>query len=98
MGGNARAGNWSPQNRGAGWLIAQAARMPLARATISPPIEEKAWVKPKTPSRCWGWGKSSLSQATAATNSTQTPMKTRTRNTSSMGRLVEKPAANAEKA
>ena len=38
---------------------------------------------------------STASQATAATNSTQTPTKTSTRHVSSMGKLVEKPAANA---
>ena len=45
-----------------------------------------------------GLGNSSASQATAATNSTHTPMNTRQRKNSSIHRFVEKPAANAEKA
>ena len=43
-------------------------------------------------------GKSSASQATAATNSTQTPMNTKQRNTSSIWMEVANPDARAPKA
>ena len=60
-------------------------------------MDENACVQPMTDSRCRASGNSSASQATAATNSTQTPMNVRHRRTSSIRRDVAKPAAHAEK-
>ena len=69
-----------------------------APATINPPIDEKAWVYPRTLSRRFGSSKSSASQATAATNSTQTPIKVVERRTRSINGDVLNPAAKAERA
>ena len=65
---------------------------------MKPPTEENACVKPSTFSRCAGLGNSSASHATAATNSTHTPMNTRQRKKSNSHRLVDRPAAPAAKA
>ncbi len=69
----------------AGNCVAYVAAKLLAMATRNPPKEEKACVNPSTFSRCNASGNSSASQATAATNSTQTPMKTRQRQRSNCG-------------
>jgi hypothetical protein len=71
---------------------------PYATVTSKPPSDEKACVKPSTFSRCRGLGKSSASQATAATNSTHTPMNVVQRKNSSHSGVVLKPAAKAENA
>jgi hypothetical protein len=65
---------------------------------MRPPSDEKAWVPPRTASRRFGSGKSSASQATAATNSTETPTKVVQRKKRSISGDVEKAAASAEKA
>ena len=89
------------QDSGIRWRAGRAPRLPPARWR-SPRASRRST---KTPayspalfSRCLGSGKSSASQATAATNSTQTPTNTRQRNTSSIHRRSGEPAAKAANA
>ena len=56
---------------------------------MMPPIEPNACVQPMTCSRCFGSSNSSASQATAATNSTQTPTNVQQRQNSSCSTEVE---------
>ena len=72
--------------------------MTAATPTMRPPIDEKAWVYPRAFSFFLGSSNSSASQATAATNSTHTPMKTKQRKNKSQLRSLAKPAARAENA
>ena len=65
---------------------------------MRPPIDPTVCVYPTIASRCFGFGNSSDSHATAATNSTQTPTNVQQRQNSSQPTDVEKPAANAESA
>jgi hypothetical protein len=74
------------------------AKAPLTTAIANPPKDEKAWVQPSTFSRCLGWGNSSASQATAATNSTHTPTNFVHRRMSSIGKFVTKAEPNALRA
>src|SRR5262249_52303821 len=82
----------------AGRLAPHFAASPNAPLTIKPPTEETACVYPRTLSRCFGFGKSSASHATAATNSTQTPMNVVHRSTNRTGNEVAKAAARADTA
>ena len=65
---------------------------------MRPPTDENAWVQPRTFSRRRGSGKSSASQATAATNSTETPTKVVQRKNRNIWGDVEKALASAENA
>ena len=56
---------------------------------MTPPNDPTTCVYPTTDSRCLGLGNSSDSQATAATNSTQTPTNVPHRQKSSHGTEVE---------
>src|SRR5689334_13981571 len=77
------------------WRVSASARAPLTKATRNPPRDEKAWVQPSTFSRWRGSGNSSASQATAATNSTHTPMNVVQRRIRRTHRLGANPDANA---
>ena len=68
----------------AGSDAASVMHQPFTVATSNPPSDENACVYPSTFSRRFGSVNSSASHATAATNSTQTPMNTKQRSTSSI--------------